>query len=75
MNFNDYGSSLVTLFHQMIVNNWFVTVSMYTDIIGSTVAIRFYFVTFWMAIVLVQLNIVISIVLDIYGSVTEEVEA
>ena len=75
MNFNNYGSSLVTLFHQMVVNNWFVTVGMLVDITGQTVATRFYFVTFWMATVLVLLNIVIAIVLEIFGSVTNQVEA
>ena len=75
MNFNDFGSSLVTLFHQMVVNNWFVTVGMLSDITGHQVATHFYFVTFWMAIVLVLLNIVIAIVLEIFGSVTNQVEA
>ena len=75
MSFNDYGSSLVTLFHQMVVNNWFVTVGMLADITGHKVATHFYFVTFWMAIVLVLLNIVIAIVLEIFGSVTNQVEA
>ena len=75
MSFNDYGSSIITLFHQMIVNNWFVTVNMLIDILGYPVAIRCYFVTFWLTTVLVQLNIVISIILEIYGSVTDEVQA
>ena len=26
LNFNDYGCSMITLFHQMVVNNWFLTV-------------------------------------------------
>ena len=29
MNFNDFGASIVTLFHIQIVNNWFVTCDMY----------------------------------------------
>ena len=70
MNFNDYGSSLVTLFHQMVVNNWFVTVGMLADITGHTMATRLYFVTFWLVIVLVLLNILIAIVLEIFSSVT-----
>ena len=74
MNFNDYGSSIITLFHQMIVNNWFVTVNMFVDILGYPVGIRCYFVTFWLTTVLVQLNIVISIILEIYGSVTDKVQ-
>ena len=30
MNFNDFGCSLVTLFHILVVNNWYVTCSVYT---------------------------------------------
>ena len=32
MNFNDFGASLVTLFHIMVVNNWWLTCNMYIDI-------------------------------------------
>ena len=28
MNFNDFGSSLIVLFQQMVVNNWWVVVNM-----------------------------------------------
>jgi len=28
MNFNDFGSSLLVLFQQMIVNNWFIVCDM-----------------------------------------------
>ena len=33
MNFNDLGASYVTLFHIMIVNNWYVTVDMITFVV------------------------------------------
>ena len=32
MNFNDFGASMVTLFHIMVVNNWFITCNMFIDI-------------------------------------------
>ena len=35
LNFNSYGASLVTLFHFMVINNWFVTIDMYEDVTGS----------------------------------------
>ena len=28
MNFNDFGSSLIVLFQQMVVNNWWVVVNL-----------------------------------------------
>ena len=54
----------------MVVNNWYVTVDMYANIMGEATGVRLYFVSFWIAIVLIQMNIVIAIVLEIYGSVT-----
>lgn len=71
MNFNDYGCALITLFSQMIINNWFVTVDMYVDIEkDSWVWVRCFFISFWIAIVLIQVNIVIAIILEINSSVT-----
>lgn len=35
MNFNDFGMSMVTLFHIMVVNNWWVTTNMLCLIAGS----------------------------------------
>ena len=75
LNFNDYSAAMVTLFQQMVINNWFVVVDMYANIMGEKLLVRLYFVSFWIAIVLVQMNIVIAIVLEIYGSVTESVRA
>mmetsp|Transcript_45970 Transcript_45970/g.60921 ORF Transcript_45970/g.60921 Transcript_45970/m.60921 type:complete len:268 (-) Transcript_45970:310-1113(-) len=73
LNFNDFGASLVVLFHQMVVNNWFLTVDQYTAIMGegSVIWVRIYFVSFWVTIVLIQLNILIAIVLEIFGSVAD----
>ena len=65
MNFNDFGASFVTLFHIMIVNNWFVTCDMFSDIVGNNWP-RVYFISFWVFTVLIMLNLVISFVLEIY---------
>ena len=75
MNFNDFGAGMIVLFHQMVVNNWFVTVDMYTNIMGeaSFMWVRAYFVLFWITIVLIQLNIIIAVVLEIFGSVADQV--
>ena len=56
----------------MVVNNWYITVQMYTDIIGDTWWPRIYFVCFWIGMVLIQLNILIAIVLEIYSSVADD---
>ena len=58
----------------MVVNNWFVTVNMYSSVTGNALWVRFFFVTIWIVIVLIQMNILIAIVLEIYGSVTDQVK-
>jgi len=71
MNFNDFASSLVTLFHIMVVNNWFQTTNMCTAVAGNNWP-RVYFASFWVVTVLIMLNLVISFVLEIYGEVEEK---
>ena len=73
MNFNSFGSGMITMFHMMIVNNWYVTVKMYTNVFENNWPILF-FISFWAVVVLIVLNIVVSIVLDIYDSVYDEVD-
>ena len=74
MNFNDFGASIIVLFQQMVVNNWFVVVDMYTTVIGTTWWVRLFFISFWVIVVLILMNIMIAIVLEIYGTVTVEVD-
>ena len=73
MNFNDFGSSMVTLFHIMVVNNWWITCNMYIDIAGNNWP-QVFFVSFWILTVLIIFNLVISNVIEIYDSVESEVE-
>ena len=73
MNFNDFCSSLITLFHIMVVNNWFITTDMYTDVVGNAYP-RVFFFSFIMITVWIMLNIVISFVLEIHSTVSEAVE-
>ena len=72
INFNDLYASMVTLFHIIVVNNWNQTTNMYCVIMGSSWP-RLYFTTFWIICTLIMLNIVISFVLEIYGSIGDEV--
>lgn len=75
LNFNDFGAGLVVLFHQMIINNWFVTVAQFSALMGPKREwyVRLYFVSFWINVVLIELNIVIAIVLEIFGTVADQV--
>ncbi len=74
MNFNDFFMSLVTLFHIMVVNNWYVTCNMYCLVSGSSWPIL-YFVSFWTSTVFIMLNLVIAFVIDIYESTENETQA
>ena len=73
MNFNDFGASVIVLFQQMVVNNWWVVVNMLSDVQGSHWFVRIFFISFWVTVVLVLVNIMVAIVLEIYGSVDSEV--
>lgn len=58
----------------MVVNNWWVVVNMTSDVVGNVILVRLYFVSFWITVVLILVNIMIAIVLEIYGSVSAEVD-
>ena len=70
MSFNDFGCALVTMFHQLVINNWFITVDMYTSITGTS-WVKLYFISFWVILVLIMFNVFIAIILEIHGSVSE----
>jgi hypothetical protein len=72
MNFNDFPASMVTLFHIMIVNNWFITCNMLCEIKGTQLP-RMFFMSFWVLTVLIMLNLVISFILEIYSDTEGEV--
>ena len=71
MNFNDFPSSFVTLFHIMIVNNWFITTDMCCIVMNSDWP-RVFFASFWLCTVLIMLNLVISFVLEVYSEAEEK---
>lgn len=67
-NFNDFLSSIVTLFTLMVVNNWMVQVQMYCEVMGSD-NYRLYFGLFYYFSVIIGINIVVAFTLDMYSSV------
>ena len=73
LNFNDFGASLVTLFHIMVVNNWYITCNMYCYVVGNNWP-RMYFILFWALTVLIMLNLVIAFIIEIYDTVSQEIE-
>ena len=86
-NFNDFISSMVTLFTLMVVNNWMIQVSQYTYVTSNPQilaqlnfegynknAVRFYFIAFYYFSVIIGINLVVAYVLDMYAS-TERLDA
>ena len=53
----------------MIVNNWFVQVAMYVDVMGGNTYYRFYFCLFYYFAVVIGINIVVAFAIDMYSSI------
>jgi two pore calcium channel protein len=66
MNFNDFGSGLVTLFQLLVVNNWFVTADMFATVTNKYA--RVYFAVFYMLVVLIVMNLIVAFILDMFIS-------
>lgn len=73
INFNDLGSSMVTLYSFMIINNWPAITDMMVNVSGS-VWPRIYFMVFYIIVQWIVLNLVIAMMLEIYDNVVDEMD-
>jgi len=73
VNFNDLGSSMVTLYAFMIINNWPAITGMMVSASGE-VWPRIFFMVFYIFVQWIILNIVIAMMLDIYTNVETEMD-
>ena len=64
-NFNDYGSSMVTLFELLAVNHWNVIMDGVVAVAGSHYY-RIYFVSFYAVAVVMVLNLVVAFILEAF---------
>ena len=69
-NFNDFASSLVTLFELLVVNNWHVLMNGF--VLVTNAYYRWYFISFWTIAVVVILNLVIAFVLEAFFAKDKE---
>lgn len=69
MNFNDFCSSLVTLFCLMIVNNWMDIAEMFAIVMGQNQFYKIYFALFYYFSVIIGINIAVAFAIDMYSSV------
>ena len=75
VNFNDFGSSIITLFHIMVVNNWFVTTNMLSGLYDGAAWPKIFVASFWVFVVLIVANLIIANVIEIYDARYSEVES
>ena len=79
MNFNDFGMSMITLFHLLVVNNWFVTCDMFVSTFSQDnqmyqILIRCFFISFWVVAFLIFFNLLISMIIEVYASAESSVD-
>jgi len=73
MNFDDFSSAMVTLFVLMVLNNWFVFADAFIRVTGTRWTAAF-FITFFFIVNMVVLNILIALIIDVSGTLREEME-
>ena len=73
-NLNCMGTAFVTLFELLIVNNWQIIVSLYTQATGTNWA-RLFFIFYYFFSVNVVLNICVAFVLDMFNSQRDLMES
>lgn len=74
LNFNDTVGGMVTLFSLMVVNNWYIISLGYILATGTRWAYVF-FISFFVVVNLVVLNILMALVLDCQGAMSDEIIA
>ena len=63
-NFNDFTSSLITLFELLVVNNWQVLMDGFVRV--TSPSYRWFFISFWSIAVIVILNLVVAFILEAF---------
>jgi len=70
LNFNDFGSGMVTLFALMVVNNWFVVMSGFVGVTANGAQV--FFIVFWLVAVVTVLSVVVASVLERFMGALDE---
>jgi len=68
-NFNDFESSLGTLFTLMMVNNWNTLSMQFVKVSDGNTNVLLFFVCFYFASVVIVFNVIIAVILDMHASV------
>jgi len=73
LNFNDFVGGYTTLFSLQIVNNWYVISAGYTQITG-TLWCQGFFISYFVVVNLIVLNILLALILDCTAFISEELQ-
>jgi hypothetical protein len=73
LNFNDFMSSIVTLFVLMVVNNWFVIAEGFL-LVTKTAWSQVFFVSFFVIVNLIVLNIFLALILECFATFRSDLE-
>jgi len=73
LNFNDFFSAFVTLFVLMVLNNWYIVAGAFYQLSG-TVWSQVYFVSFFVIVNLIVLNILVAFILECCETMHQEAE-
>ena len=71
LNFNDFGSGLITLFSMMLFNNWQFIWEQFDFTIESKVTTNCFFLSFMVMATYVIINILMAFVIDVYTSIED----
>ena len=74
INFNDFFGSLMVLNCMLITNNWNSFVDLFAYVYGNDFITKLYFTSFFYAVALIIMNIIISFVLEVYDDLGTMVE-
>eukprot|EP00927_Polykrikos_kofoidii_P083475 TRINITY_DN8554_c0_g1_i1.p1 TRINITY_DN8554_c0_g1~~TRINITY_DN8554_c0_g1_i1.p1 ORF type:complete len:758 (-),score=68.32 TRINITY_DN8554_c0_g1_i1:365-2638(-) len=74
LNFNDIPTGLTTLFVLSIVNNWFVIADGMFRVAQGNQFVCIYFVSFFIIVNLILLNVVVTLIIECFGTVRRELQ-
>ena len=74
LNFNDFVGSFAVMTCLLIGNNWNDTVDTWSQVSGGKFWVRVYFTTFMLLTMFTVLNIIISFVMEVFDSVSDETD-
>lgn len=71
MNFNDFPSALLTLFYQLMINNWFLTMEVVVHVTGTGWSRAYFLSWYWLAAICMT-NLIVAQILQVATKALEK---